>query len=187
MVPVGIENIAEVARTLPRDQFARRFPGCFFVVTDPGEDEQPISFETVEAGAAQRALQEARSHLDVYAIAKAANNPYQDRISIGRARNCDVVLRFSSVSKLHAHFRPTPDGPLELVDLDSQNGTRVNGRALSANQPQRVAAGDIVQIGRVIGRLTDAAALWDLLRAFERVGSVPPPAGSVPPPAGSRP
>jgi hypothetical protein len=180
MSPVGTENIAEIARNLSRDQFARRFPGCFFVVTDPGEEEQPISFETVEAGAAQRALQEALSHLEVYAIEKAANNPYKDRISIGRARNCDVVLRYSSVSKLHAHFRPTPDAGLELVDLDSQNGTRVNGHALSVNQPHPVKAGDIVQIGRVMGRLTDAISLWDLLRAYERVGSNPPPAPSRP-------
>ena len=96
-------------------------------------------------------------------IIKAPGNPYPDRISVGRARNCDVVMRDPSVSKLHAHFRVGPM-KLELVDIDSQNGTRVNGRALAPHQPQVVEAGDTILFGNVTTRMVDAHMLYDLLR-----------------------
>jgi hypothetical protein len=53
-----------------------------------------------------------------------------DRISLGRARNCDIVLRDPSVSKLHAHFRVKDDGKFDLVDRLSENGTEINGARL---------------------------------------------------------
>ena len=59
---------------------------------------------------------------------------------------CDIVLRHPSVSKLHAHFH-IGGGRLELVDLDSQNGTRVNGRTLAPNQAMQVSKGDILLFG----------------------------------------
>ncbi len=40
----------------------------------------------------------------VFSMVKAARNPWVERISVGRARNNDIVLPHKSVSKLHAHF-----------------------------------------------------------------------------------
>jgi len=39
----------------------------------------------------------------IVAVKKREGNPYPDRFSIGRAPNCDVVVRLPSVSKVHAH------------------------------------------------------------------------------------
>jgi len=79
-------------------------------------------------------------------------------------RNCDLVLRDPSVSKLHAHFRTRENGKFDLVDLDSQNGTCVNGIQLSPNKPEPVWPGDTVSFGNVTAWLLDAGALFDLMK-----------------------
>ncbi len=53
-----------------------------------------------------------RGGFEVRWIAKSEDSPYSDRFSVGRARNCDIVLRYASISKLHAHFRSLPAGGL---------------------------------------------------------------------------
>jgi hypothetical protein len=64
--------------------------------------------------------------------------------TIGRSRDCDVVLEDAGASRRHAELRPYADG-WELQDLDSTNGVRVNGRAIRGAQPLR--PGDLVEIG----------------------------------------
>ena len=41
----------------------------------------------------------------VMPLTKAEGGAFAERISVGRALNCDVVIRDESVSKLHAYFR----------------------------------------------------------------------------------
>jgi hypothetical protein len=64
--------------------------------------------------------------------------------TIGRSRDCDVVLEDSGASRRHAEVCPDPDG-WTLRDLDSTNGVRVNGRPVHGSQPLR--QGDRVEIG----------------------------------------
>jgi hypothetical protein len=177
------ERIIELARSLTREEFAKSFTSWFLVILDSGEQEPPSSFETVDVLSSPRALAGVKPAAPlVHPIAKAEGNPYPERISLGRARNCDVVLRQASVSKLHGHFLPGAGGELEIADLGSQVGTRVNGHALEPNKPQRLAPGVILLIGRVVARVADARAVWDLLKAQEHLeeGSIPPPRSSVP-------
>jgi hypothetical protein len=185
------ERIVELARALSREEFAKALTCWFLVILDAGEEEPPSSFETMDVSAsAHKFLAPKPSTPLVHAIVKAEGNPYPDRISVGRARNCDVVLRHATVSKLHAHFLPKPGDKLEIVDLGSQVGTRVNGQPVAANEPRAVAPGTILLLGRVAARIADARAAYDLLKAQERMaeGSIPPPRSSVPGSApGSRP
>jgi hypothetical protein len=102
-------------------------------------------------------------NVEAIEVVKAPGNPYPDRISIGRARNCDIVLRDPSVSKLHAHARPKAGQTLSLVDVGSHNGTRVNGQRLEPNEPRDVGPGDLIVFGGLAGRLSDAAALYEFL------------------------
>lgn len=69
---------------------------------------------------------------------------------IGRSRDCDVVLTDASVSRRHAEIRPTADGKWAIVDLNSTNGVKVNGRAVTAEMP--IDAGDRLEIGTVNAR-----------------------------------
>jgi len=48
-------------------------------------------------------------------------------LSIGRAKSSSLVLDNSSVSRLHAVVRSTPDGQWEIIDHGSANGVKVNG------------------------------------------------------------
>ncbi|MEU9976649.1 FHA domain-containing protein [Streptomyces sp. NPDC051014] len=51
-------------------------------------------------------------------------------LRIGRAPDNDVVVDDLTVSRHHAELRTHSDGSHEVVDLDSHNGTYLNGRAV---------------------------------------------------------
>lgn len=67
-----------------------------------------------------------------------------DQFSIGRDASCDLTITDMTVSRLHAQLERTPDGWL-LSDLESTNGTRVNGWRVRGKVPVRV--GDLVSFG----------------------------------------
>jgi FhaA, N-terminal domain/FHA domain len=62
---------------------------------------------------------------------------------IGRAAECEVVLKDSRASRRHARLHAR-DGVLVLTDLGSTNGTRVNGHRVTELV---LGAGDRIQIG----------------------------------------
>ena len=71
--------------------------------------------------------------------------------TIGRSRECDIVLADTNVSRRHAELRPLGDG-WTITDLGSTNGVRVNGRDVRANEPHGLNAGDQVEVGTVDAR-----------------------------------
>ena len=76
--------------------------------------------------------------------------PLGDRVvTLGRLDSCDVVLDDPTVSRTHAEVRRDGDGDgdgFEVIDLQSRNGTRVNGYGIAR---QRLNDGDEVHIGAV--------------------------------------
>jgi hypothetical protein len=64
--------------------------------------------------------------------------------TLGRSRDCDVVLDDAGVSRRHAEIRPAPGG-WTLADLGSTNGVRVNGQQLRGVRPLH--PGDRVELG----------------------------------------
>ena len=48
-------------------------------------------------------------------------------ITIGRSAKCDVELLNETISRRHAAIKRCEDGVISLTDLDSANGTTVNG------------------------------------------------------------
>lgn len=64
-------------------------------------------------------------------------------VRIGRAPECELVLRDTRVSRRHARLAAR-DGVLILTDLGSTNGTRVNGHRVTEVV---LGAGDRIQIG----------------------------------------
>ena len=65
-------------------------------------------------------------------IVKRPGTAFPERFSIGRARNCDIVLRHHSVSKLHAHLHANGGRIVRVTDYQSANGTSVNGKSIQA-------------------------------------------------------
>jgi pSer/pThr/pTyr-binding forkhead associated (FHA) protein len=66
--------------------------------------------------------------------------------TMGRAAGADFIVDVALVSRVHCRFTAMPDGGLEVRDLESTNGTFVNGER---TEVARLAPGDKVQIGRV--------------------------------------
>ncbi len=64
--------------------------------------------------------------------------------TIGRSRDCDIVLDDVGVSRRHAELRPTPTG-WTVADLGSTNGVLVNGRPIRG--AQQLQPGDSVVLG----------------------------------------
>ena len=66
--------------------------------------------------------------------------------TIGRSTGADFILDAALVSRVHCQLIALGDGALELRDLESTNGTYVNG---SRVETARLVSGDKVQVGRV--------------------------------------
>lgn len=66
--------------------------------------------------------------------------------TLGRATGADFIVDAALVSRVHCRFTAMPDGSLEVRDLESTNGTYVNGER---REVARLAPGDRVQVGRV--------------------------------------
>lgn len=69
--------------------------------------------------------------------------------TLGRALDNDIVLESSEVSRHHARIELQADG-MRIIDLNSTNGTRVNGRSVRS---QPIKAGDEITFGNLIAKL----------------------------------
>ena len=58
-----------------------------------------------------------------------------------------ILLQDSSVSRIHARLEATAEG-VGVQDLNSRNGTLVNGEKLSPHESVALQEGDVVQFGR---------------------------------------
>lgn len=76
---------------------------------------------------------------------------------IGRSSDADVVINVQEISRGHVKLTPRPDG-WWVTDLDSRNGTFLNGEPV-ASTPVRLIDGDqLVLAGAVTLRFSDPMA-----------------------------
>ncbi len=79
---------------------------------------------------------------------------------IGRYPDCEVHLESRRISRRHAELRRDERGDLEIRDLDSTNGTYVNGEQIA--EPTLLFDGDVLHIGdrefRVVQKRTAGAS-----------------------------
>ena len=66
--------------------------------------------------------------------------------TIGRATGADFIIDAALVSRVHCRVTALAGGELEITDLESTNGTYVNGERIES---ARLASGDRLQVGRV--------------------------------------
>ena len=105
----------------------------------------------------------ASAHFIVELHKRENTSSFTNRVSVGRARNQDVVLRQSSVSKSHAWFETDEKGSLMVADAGSKNGTRVRGQRLNVRTPVQVNEGDVIEFGKVQTTFCGADTLWRLV------------------------
>lgn len=161
-----VESLFPVALRLGRTSFIAEHEGLHLLKPPTSYDAESLGFETLQAetdNADPSHIVPSVNHWQATKIIKRPGNPYPERVSVGRALNCDIVLRFPVVSKLHAHFSLTVNGQLRLTDLGSSNGTWHNGLRLEAGRPVLVEARDRLSFGGVHCQVIDADALYELV------------------------
>ena len=67
--------------------------------------------------------------------------------TLGRGRQCDVVINDPNVSREHAEIRPR-GGSWVITDLGSTNGSQLNGRRIDGSEVLR--AGDEIELGESV-------------------------------------
>ncbi|MFM9367025.1 FHA domain-containing protein [Streptomyces sp. Da 82-17] len=145
----------------------------------------PAEPEPTTAGAA------ARLHVVAGPDAGGVHLLHGGRISIGRSADADVPLDDPDVSRLHCAVTVGEDGRVSVTDLNSTNGTSVDGRPVG-DRPVRLSPGALLRIGEStlrIGTARDEPPLSALAdgEGQLRVGPEPEPptaradAGARPP------
>lgn len=66
--------------------------------------------------------------------------------TVGRATGADFIVDAPLVSRVHCRLTVAPDGSLEVRDLESTNGTFVNGHRI---ETARLQSGDRLGVGRM--------------------------------------
>jgi DNA-binding NtrC family response regulator len=78
------------------------------------------------------------------------------RLTVGRGSDCDLSVRCTSVSRLHAVLHVGP--PHFIEDCGSANGTRVRGERIAAGARVPLEAGAAVEIGSALMVLQEGAS-----------------------------
>ena len=102
---------------------------------------------------AQKGASEKQEQARIVVLAgKLAGDKYaiEDELTLGRGDTAHVKIDDTLVSRIHARIFQHQNGSYVVEDLDSRNGTQVNGMAVTR---QVLAYGDRIQIGRVRYRM----------------------------------
>jgi hypothetical protein len=149
---------------------AHNYPFLMLQMPETAAKPDEWSFQTrtvvsPRAGHGRAMLSAGAERYRVFALIKQASNPWPERISIGRARNNDVVLPDNSVSKLHAHYTQDKEGRMFIIDAGSRNGTVVNGKRLMGNERAQVKFEDTIVIGVLQLALVTSGMVYDLVQS----------------------
>ena len=113
-------------------------PGGASLFSDPAQAPVAGHYHVLPAGT------ELPEGLVLVADGKETSFPLsRDAYTLGRHRNNDIVISDPKVSSFHARIDRSPDG-FVLVDLNSRNGTFVNGKRIDSGI---LKTGDEVRLG----------------------------------------
>ncbi|WP_433754502.1 FHA domain-containing protein [Nocardia sp. CA-135398] len=123
------------------------FGGDTMVVPDPGYDiDDDATVTQFEPGLPRRV---SRSSLPA-ARPSAVVRIVSGKLRIGRAGDNDIVVPDLMVSRHHAELQVIAEGRYRVVDLDSHNGTYVNGHRVDAAD---LSESDLIGMGHTTYRL----------------------------------
>lgn len=162
----AVEEYAEQAKQLGSLGFKNRYQHPFLVKPARTGTKSETGAETFSFQTSHERIQRDPFSLvwRVAPVVKREGNPFPDRISVGRAPNCDVVVRYPFVSKLHAHFLRNSEGNLRLMCLKSRTPLYVNGRLLPEGDAVPVRENDVIAFGTLELKLMSAPSFYEILR-----------------------
>src|SRR5882672_5089105 len=167
------EDWPALAAARGREEFAAAYPHPFLLaLTGLDAPMPPARTVRMEGGpqliaalmAERRRMAAGEKFPPVLPVRK-VQTTFPSMITIGRARNNDIVVPDALVSKFHAFFR-FMDGEWLIADAGSANGTKVGETALvPKGAPEKVRPADKITFGVSAFRFVDAAGLWAALHA----------------------
>lgn len=161
--------LVELARALTPEEFIARLPDPVLVVmceiehdTATGDEATAVG-EEVLSGIPVGTGETYPQGFETLPVRKKRHATDRDRITLGRDKSCDLVVRTPGVSRIHAHFVPGPE--LTLVDAGSHNGTFVDGEKIASGQPYTITPGQEIVFGDLVTRLIMPPELYGLLKS----------------------
>jgi hypothetical protein len=118
-------------------------------VPEQGEQGQTMVYSVPPKQTKSRKRQPASHLTETKAIVSLGDRRYVldgPVAALGRSRECDCVINDPNISRRHAELRRGSTGDWQIVDLESTNGVKVNGRQVEAT---RLSPGDEVVLGTV--------------------------------------
>jgi len=148
---LSVDDLAAELKNWGEGVFLKKYDHPFMVVvyTPPGDSEL-VDPQTVETDVSEVSSTPQRTTgMKCIPIVKSNRNAFKSKVTVGRAKNNDIILRAAKVSKLHAAFVQDSRG-YQITDMGSANGTVVTGVRLKKNQMVRLKTGDMVSFWRYV-------------------------------------
>ena len=164
----AVAELLPAARTLSDEDFFVLIgrPRAVLVGSPPSSDDVPIS-ETRASTPSPRAHRPSEFVQNVVLAIPGATSPGL-RIRVGRCLTSQVRIDDDSVSKNHAVLQPLRGGGYAVEDLQSLNGTLVEGALVLPGRRVVIAPGQTLQIGSRVFKLYEPDRLLLILRTFVR-------------------
>jgi hypothetical protein len=162
---ISVDELAAELTKWGEDKFKARYDSPFLVVvyTPPGDSEL-VDPQTVETDVSEVNTSPQRTTgMRCVLIRKSDRNAFKSKVTVGRAKNNDIVLRAAKVSKLHAAFLQDNRG-YQIMDMGSANGTVVTGVRLKKNQVVRLKTGDMISFWRYVFEFFKPEGFISMLR-----------------------
>ncbi len=148
-----LSDLAHELRTSGQARFLSTYPGSPVLV---GHGIVGVSLEggrtaegtlRISIGSSSEYLRTAALVERVWFLVKKRENRSVPRIILGRTADADVAVPELSISVQHCAFEATPFG-LRLIDIESTNGTLLNGQPIPPNRSMPLKSGNRLVIGR---------------------------------------
>jgi len=150
---LGLDSLARELKELGEEAFRKRYPCAFLILQQgPTQDDDWMDLNTSESSLPRpNEIASALSTIRAIPLFKSNRNAFGSKITVGRARNNDVIVRAPKISKLHAAFYSGAHGAnYKLQDMGSLNGTVVNGRRLHSKERSALNPGDVITFWRYV-------------------------------------
>jgi len=133
-----VHHLEEELPEEPREEYHEEQSGRTMIYSNAGRLAEPLE---------ERARVRAQTALLLLDGRRLVVGP--GGVTLGRSRQCDVVVNDPNVSREHAEIRPR-GGSWVLTDLGSTNGSRLNGRTVNGSEV--VKPGDEIELGATVLR-----------------------------------
>jgi pSer/pThr/pTyr-binding forkhead associated (FHA) protein len=154
------------------EEFVAEFPHPVLVV-DPFVEADETTFLTNVGGKGTGTTYSVGTVLK-----RQGSNVFESMITIGRAKNNDIIIPATVVSKFHAYVMLGPTGP-NVVDAGSSNGTFVDAQRLSARSERRpLRCGCSLRLGELETLFFTPPGFYAWLRSRRTTSAVPRPSST---------